>query len=190
MQTIEHPTDNTFLTIAPSRAKTSGFESFRSRRTALSLVLVATLAAVALCGTSEVSAATNGKTTANVNLRAGPGAQYPVVVALPQNAPIAVHGCLADRSWCDIGWGGNRGWVAASYIQGSYDGQQTVLTPAIAPRCRCRDGGVRGGLLGCLLSRAALVRLSRTLDPGLGELRWKASTYQTGLCVTEASSSA
>lgn len=78
-------------------------------------------------------ASTPGFTTANVNLRAGPGTGYPVVVTVPNGAPITTYGCLANYTWCDVSWRGERGWMSASYIYITYNGSRRVLTPALAP---------------------------------------------------------
>ncbi|MBP1849471.1 SH3 domain-containing protein [Rhizobium halophytocola] len=81
----------------------------------------------------QASAASLAVTVTSLNLRAGPSTQYPVVIALPAHADLTVYGCTAGTTWCDVSWGGNRGWVAASYIQVTYDGRLTVVTPAVAP---------------------------------------------------------
>ncbi|MBO9126653.1 MULTISPECIES: SH3 domain-containing protein [unclassified Rhizobium] len=84
-------------------------------------------------GVTKSFAATGGIALSDVNLRAGPSTRYPVVSVLPRSASLSVYGCIADQSWCDIGWGGYRGWVAASYVQVIYKGQPTVLTAAVVP---------------------------------------------------------
>ncbi|MGE4377808.1 MAG: SH3 domain-containing protein [Burkholderiaceae bacterium] len=60
--------------------------------------------------------------TATVNLRAGPGQVYPVVVVLGRGLAIDVQGCLSDYSWCDVIAGPYRGWVYAGYINYPYQG--------------------------------------------------------------------
>jgi len=59
---------------------------------------------------------------ATVNLRAGPGQVYPVVVVLGGGQTINVQGCLSDYSWCDVIAGPYRGWVYAGYINYPYQG--------------------------------------------------------------------
>jgi len=97
--------------------------------------LVAGLAIFFLGAMSATSAAaaTSAVTVTGVNMRAGPGTGYPAVVTLPANVPLTVYGCTADTSWCDSSWGGQRGWVAASYVQVIYRGNPVVVTPAIIP---------------------------------------------------------
>lgn len=100
-------------------------------RTALCAALA--LAAIVLVAPADASAAQSAVTTTKVNLRAGPGTNYPAVTVLPPGSPIVTYGCLADYSWCDVAWGGSRGWIAASYIKVVYQGQPVVLTPLVAP---------------------------------------------------------
>jgi len=77
-------------------------------------------------------AATTAVTTSNVNLRAGPGTNYPSVAVVPAGTRIATYGCLADYSWCDVGLGAARGWIAAPYIQMVYGGNPVAVTAAVA----------------------------------------------------------
>lgn len=57
---------------------------------------------------------------ARVNLYAGPQAGYPVVEVLPPGATVGVYGCLDDYSWCDVSFGGYRGWVYSNYLDEYY----------------------------------------------------------------------
>lgn len=92
------------------------------------------LGAAAIMGVATVGAlAQNAYTTANVNMRAGPGTDYPVVVTLPNGAVVDVHGCLSGWSWCDTSWRGNRGWVSGRYLQMIYQNRRVYL-PELAPR--------------------------------------------------------
>ena len=54
----------------------------------------------------------------NVNLRAGPGTEYPIVFTVPTEAPITILGCLADYTWCDTVFENYRGWMSAVYLSG------------------------------------------------------------------------
>jgi len=89
--------------------------------------------ALILAGTSAAGAATASVAVANVNLRAGPSTAYPVVTVVPTGAAITTFGCVSGYTWCDIGFGPHRGWVAASYIQVVYRGAPVVLAAPIAP---------------------------------------------------------
>lgn len=90
--------------------------------------------ALAVAASSAAEAATGAVALGSVNMRAGPSTAYPVVTVVPSGAQIAVHGCNAAYSWCDVALGLHRGWVAASYIQVVYQSGPVVLTPAVAPR--------------------------------------------------------
>ncbi|MGB6970465.1 MAG: SH3 domain-containing protein, partial [Methyloceanibacter sp.] len=69
----------------------------------------------------------NGYPVTNVNLRAGPGTEYPVIVTVPGRAPISILGCLPDYSWCDSLFQGNRGWMRSIYLSGYYQGSYYSL---------------------------------------------------------------
>lgn len=93
----------------------------------------AAILASALATAGSALATTPAVSRTDVNLRAGPGTVYPIVVTLRAGAPLAVHGCLADRSWCDVGWRGQRGWVSANFLQVEYQERYVALRPAIVP---------------------------------------------------------
>ena len=93
--------------------------------------LLAIVGASSLAGAAQ--ATTPSYTTANVNMRAGPGTSYPVILTVPNGSPITTYGCLDGYNWCDVSWGTERGWMSSSYIQITYQGQPHALTPAIAP---------------------------------------------------------
>lgn len=89
-----------------------------------------------LCGAALVwaamataSPAASAVTTATVNLRAGPGSGYAVIVAVPASQPVVVSGCVAGRAWCDAAWGGYRGWVSSAYIR--YAGAYVAPAPVV-----------------------------------------------------------
>src|ERR1700730_2525469 len=63
-------------------------------------------------------------TTRSVNVRAGPDTSYPVVGSLGAGAPVEVFGCIDDWSWCDVGFGYDRGWVYAPYLNYVYQGRR------------------------------------------------------------------
>lgn len=71
--------------------------------------------------------AATGYATAAVNLRAGPGTEYPVVDTIPADAHVDIHGCLDDHAWCDVSWNGDRGWVSATYLDYLYNNQYVYL---------------------------------------------------------------
>lgn len=72
-------------------------------------------AASALVLSAGVASAAPAITQSAVNMRAGPGTQYPVVTTLPARAAVDVAGC--DGSWCQVSWNGADGYVNAGYLQ-------------------------------------------------------------------------
>ena len=94
---------------------------------------VAAAALVSALAVPGAAAAATAFATANVNLRAGPGTKYPVVVTVAVNAPVDLNGCLGGYTWCDVSYGGTRGWVSGKYLETVYL-QERVLVPAYATR--------------------------------------------------------
>lgn len=93
-----------------------------SRFSATAAVLLASLAMPGL------AAAAPGYATGNVNMRAGPSTQYPVITTVRVGSPVEIHGCLSGHSWCDVSWAGARGWVSSSYLQ-AVQAQRRVFVP-------------------------------------------------------------
>jgi len=63
----------------------------------------------------------------DINLRAGPSTDYPIIVTLLAGASIAVQGCLEDYSWCDVVAEPYRGWVYAGNIAYPYQGSNVPV---------------------------------------------------------------
>lgn len=85
--------------------------------------LMAGLAAMPATSTAQQLA----YTSKNVNLRAGPAWEYPVVAIIPAGVAISVEGCLSDYRWCDVLAGPYRGWVYAGNIVYPYQGATVPL---------------------------------------------------------------
>ena len=78
-----------------------------------------------------LAAGLDGYTTTNLNIRSGPGVRFPPVGVLGAGTELAVHGCLARYTWCDVSASGLRGWVSAGYIEALY-GERRVYMPVYA----------------------------------------------------------
>jgi uncharacterized protein YraI len=89
------------------------------------LVALAALAGALLMPAAAEAA--DGYTTGSVNMRAGPGTQYPRIMVLPRGAPVEVYGCLRGYSWCDVGYYRERGWVSSRYLSVFYDDRQVYV---------------------------------------------------------------
>lgn len=88
--------------------------------------LVYTLGALFLISLGLASAQ-DAYTARPVNVRAGPDREYPLVAQLDAGAPLDVHGCLDDWSWCDVSFEDSRGWVYARGISFVYQGGRVPL---------------------------------------------------------------
>lgn len=99
----------------------------RMRRLAAMLCLTGLISSTtgALAAPAEVLAA--------VNLRTGPGAQYYAIMVLPPGAPVEIYGCLNDDSWCDVGYGQTRGWIASRYLGTvrNWSPERRILRPPV-----------------------------------------------------------
>lgn len=96
------------------------------------LAASAVLAAGALAP-AMAEAAVRGFATGDVNLRAGPGTNYPVVTTLEAGDRVTIFGCVRGYSWCDVNWRGFRGWVSARYLDSYFDDRRVRL-PSYAAR--------------------------------------------------------
>src|SRR5687768_15187311 len=56
------------------------------------------------------------RTTAEVNLRSGPGTQYRVLIRIPRARAVQLLGCVPNFVWCRTSYLGRVGWVSAAYL--------------------------------------------------------------------------
>lgn len=79
-----------------------------------------TLSALLLGSIALPALAQDARVTADLNMRAGPGTQYPVITTIPDGRSVDIYGCEGGLNWCDVSWRGNRGWVYSDYLNYSY----------------------------------------------------------------------
>lgn len=72
--------------------------------------------------------AVQGYSTAHLNLRSGPGTQYPVVGMMEYNVRNNITGCIADYSWCSVAVAGLSGWASAEYLVIDKGGEVMQIT--------------------------------------------------------------
>lgn len=83
----------------------------------------------ALALTSGVAFAdTPVSAVSDLNVRAGPGPQYPVSGVLKAGQPATLTGCLQDSKWCTIAEAGGQGWVYSDYVTADFSGTRVVVT--------------------------------------------------------------
>ncbi len=92
---------------------------------------LASLAVIAIAGLSHAAEAKTHMRSvewtsySGVNLRAGPGTNFPVVATLPKNAILNIGGCLQDFSWCQVRNNNAQGWVSGRYVC-TFDGRHFI----------------------------------------------------------------
>jgi len=128
-----------------------------------SLVASAALALVAL----PAHAQTATTATADLNLRAGPGTQYPDVGTIPSGQSVTLYGCIGG-AWCDVSYEGQRGWASASFLQdaaaaptvtydaGEYFDENYRDRPFYNRRDEFVSAGAAGGAAGGAIAGAAV----------------------------------
>jgi uncharacterized protein YraI len=99
------------------------------------LVSAAAGALLALTGTAFAQSAV--VTTADLNVRAGPGPGHQVLGVLGAGQSATLNGCLEGSKWCMVAFEGGDGWVYSDYLVGEFGGTKVVLTE------RPADSGVR-----------------------------------------------
>ncbi len=95
----------------------------------MKILKVLGMLAALLAAAPATSSAEWAYTAKDVNLRAGPGREFPVVAVLPGGISLYVEGCVSDYRWCDVSADLDRGWVYAGNIVYPYEGMDVpVLT--------------------------------------------------------------
>lgn len=64
---------------------------------------------------ADAAAATQYKTTTDLNFRAGPGTWYAVITVIPAGGIVAHTGAI-QNGFYEVGYGGTYGWVSGDYI--------------------------------------------------------------------------
>jgi uncharacterized protein YraI len=87
------------------------------------LAVAAALAALPGVACAQVEAYTNQP----VNLMAGPGTGYPIIVGLAPNEPVEVMDCVSTYDWCDVVLDDFRGWLPGVTLNYPYQGSDVPL---------------------------------------------------------------
>jgi beta-N-acetylglucosaminidase/uncharacterized protein YgiM (DUF1202 family) len=89
------------------------------------------------------------KTTANLNMRSGPGTGYSILMTIPNGSSVTVSS--VSGGWAKVTYGGKTGYVSTSYLT-----QPVTSTPAPAPVTPSQD------------TRTTLYNLNMRSGPGTG----------------------
>jgi len=93
-------------------------------------ILLAGLTAAALSTTA--SAAIIASATTSLSIRSGPGPQYPIVAAIPQNGKATMIGCIQGSLWCQVSFNGRQGWAYSKYLTAQLSGRSLVVSEGLA----------------------------------------------------------
>jgi uncharacterized protein YraI len=117
-------------------------------------LLISAAAGTLLAMTASAFAQTSVTATTDLNVRAGPGPQHPVIGVLAAGQATTLNGCIEGSKWCSVAEAGGQGWVYSDYLTGSFGGQQqVVLTERPAGSVEVvtapsGDGGAEGAIVG------------------------------------------
>jgi uncharacterized protein YraI len=93
------------------------------RKTQLVACIAAALAAAPMAASAQQPAyALDG-----AEIYAGPGQDYPLVARIGPGVAVRVQGCLSDYTWCDVTFGGNRGWVYGGELGYAYQSRRVPI---------------------------------------------------------------
>ena len=76
----------------------------------------AVLGAFVLPATANAQQAVTAYTSADLNLRDGPGTYFRVILAMPRGSQVQVSYCSNEDVWCFVQYGQNAGWASSRYL--------------------------------------------------------------------------
>ena len=132
----------------------------------LAFTAVALMASTGVATSSLAQSATAMATaTADLNVRSGPGPQYPAIGFIAVGDAATVEGCLDASKWCRVSYGDVNGWAYSDYLTADLSGETLVLTDRYSEvglttvtyeddgsaGAGAVGGGVTGAVVGALL---------------------------------------
>lgn len=120
-------------------------------------VLKSAVAGLALIGfAGAASAQVSAQAVTDLNVRSGPGPQYPVVGVITANSETSVGGCIEGSKWCQVTASGVDGWAYSDYLVASINDQPNVVlterpaeaVPTVTYETTASTGGDAGALTG------------------------------------------
>jgi len=89
------------------------------------------LAAAVVAISTAASAAIVASAVIPLNVRSGPGPQYPVVGAIPANGKATIIGCIQDSMWCQVNVGGKQAWAYSKYLTATLSGRSLAVSEGL-----------------------------------------------------------
>ncbi|MCO5145745.1 MAG: DUF1236 domain-containing protein [Aquamicrobium sp.] len=83
----------------------------------MTMKLVMTAAACAMLAVPGAALAQQAViANADLNVRTGPGDDYPVVDRIALDSELLLLGCMEASEWCQVSYGDREGWVSSDYL--------------------------------------------------------------------------
>src|SRR5690606_37284916 len=101
-----------------------------NKETTMKKILAPTVAGLFLIS-GAAFAQTAVTATSDLNVRAGPGPQYPVVGVIGIDGQAELLGCLDNSKWCQVSTPGVEGWAYSDYLMYEYSGRDYVVTERV-----------------------------------------------------------
>lgn len=90
---------------------------------------VLAVAGGALLATAAIAAAdTLATATTDLNVRSGPGSQYPVIGTVDAGDTTMIKGCIQQSKWCAVDTKGKNGYVYSDYLTADLGGSRVIVT--------------------------------------------------------------
>jgi uncharacterized protein YraI len=93
-------------------------------------LLAGASALAAVIAAPSMAMALDAVAVTDLNMRAGPGSQYPIVTTIQSNGSVEILGCLEQAKWCQVNWQGNQGWAYSEYLAVTETGEQIFVPQA------------------------------------------------------------
>ncbi len=77
---------------------------------------------------TTVARQTTAQAVTPLNIRSGPGPEYPVIGAIPTNGQAVILGCIQGSLWCQISYNGTQGWAFSQYMTAMVEGRPLAVS--------------------------------------------------------------
>jgi uncharacterized protein YraI len=91
-------------------------------------VLLPAIAGTLLALSGAAFAETPVSAVTDLNVRAGPGPQYPVIGVIAAGQSATLSGCIEGSKWCTIAEADGKGWVYSDYVTADFGGSRVIVT--------------------------------------------------------------
>jgi uncharacterized protein YraI len=91
-------------------------------------LLLSAAAGALLASSALAMAQTSVVATTDLNLRAGPGPEYPVIGAIAVDDQAMLNGCIEGSKWCEVSYGDLSGWAYSDYLIADNSGVEVIVT--------------------------------------------------------------